>query len=262
MKAIIIDDNLNARMMLQSALSELMVISEVHSFNSCSAAMQWMQDHSPDVVLMECVVENSSTISVASDIKKQYPNCKVIFCTAYPYFALDAFQIHASGYLLKPITTQKLREEIDYVIGYTSPRYLIKAKCFGNFEVSAYNQPLLFKRSKTKELLALLIKYNGEGITSKEICNYLWNSEHTKHINYLYQLFDDLRNSLRKVNAEKVLVKNGIGYAVNPELIACDYYSYLNTGYPCYQGKFMMQYSWAKDFKAFSSGESADLQNL
>lgn len=223
MKAIIIDDDLNAQRFLQTLLVDLEVINEVHSFDSCSVAMQWMQEHSPDIVFMESVVENSSTISVAGEIKKQYPNCKVIFCTVHPYFALDAFQIHASGYLLKPVTAQRLREEINYVIRYTPPRYLIKAKCFGVFEVSANNQPLLFKRSKTKELLALLIKYNGEGITSKEICNYMWNSEQSKYINYLYQLFDDLRNSLKKVGAEKVLVKNGNRYAVNPELIDCDY---------------------------------------
>ena len=250
MVAIIIDDDVNACMTLRSMLSEISSISTIHSFSSCSVAMQWMQDYTPDLIFMESIVEGCSTISVADSIQKMHPGCKLLFCTAYPYFALDAFQIHAAGYLLKPVTPQALHAEINHLCGCSSP-YLLQAHCFGNFEVIAHNKPLMFKRSKTKELLALLIDRNGAGMTSKQICTYLWESDHPKHINYLYQLFDDLRNTLRLVNAEPVLVKTGTNYAVDPQLIDCDYYSYLKTGRPNFYGEYMTQYSWAEATCAF-----------
>lgn len=237
-------------MSLRTALSESAAITAIHSFTSCSVALQWMQDYKPDIVFMESIVEGSSTISVADNIQKHHPSCKVIFCTAYPYFALDAYQIHASGYLLKPVTTQAIHAEIEYVCGFTSP-YLLHAQCFGNFEVIAHNKPLAFKRSKTKELLALLIDRNGAGMTSKQICTYLWESDQPKHINYLYQLFDDLRHTLKQINAEQILVKSGNSYAVDPKLIDCDYYSYLKTGKPHFYGEYMTQYSWAEASCAF-----------
>ena len=207
--------------------------------------MQWMQDTSPDIVLMESIVEGCSTLSVAANIRVRHPNCKVIFCTTFPYFALDAFQIHISGYLLKPITKEMLLSEISLICGFTSP-YLLQVQCFGNFEVIAHNNPLVFKRSKTKELLALLIDRNGAGMTSRQICTYLWESDEQKNINYLYQLFDDLRHTLRQVNAEQILIKSGNNYAIIPGLIDCDYYSYLKTGNPRFYGEYMTQYSWAE----------------
>ena len=245
MIAIIIDDDIKSANALHEALFESPAITEVHTFTSCSIARQWLLDYTADLIFMETIVENSSTVSVAEEIIKTHPNCKLIFCTAHPYFALDAFRIHASGYLLKPISAQSLHTEINYICGYISP-YLLQAQCFGNFEVHAQGTPLKFKRGKTKELLALLIDRNGAGMTSKQICTYLWESDQSKQINYLYQLFDDLRHTLKRANAEAILVKTGNSYAVNPSLIDCDYYSYLKTARPHFYGEYMTQYSWAE----------------
>lgn len=250
MTAIIIDDDANARSILQTYLSEVSAITEIHCFASCSPALQWMQNNTPDYVFMETIIEGCSTMSIAAGIKAQHPGCKIVFCTSFPYFALDAFQIHASGYMLKPITAERMQIELDHLCGYTST-YLLTAHCFGNFEVIAHNKPLPFKRSKTKELLALLIDRNGAGISSKQICTYLWESDQQKHINYLYQLFDDLRQTLKQVGAEAVLVKNGTNYAVDTNLIDCDYYNYLKTGKPTFYGEYMTQYSWAESSCAY-----------
>ena len=67
-----------------------------------------------------------------------------------------------------------------------------------------------------------------------------------KNRNYLYQLVQDLRKSLKKVNAESVLVKTSTTYAINTEKVDCDYYSYLKKGRPKFYGEYMLQYSWAE----------------
>ena len=122
-------------------------------------------------------------------------------------------------------------------------------QCFGCFEVMARGRPLSFKRSKSKEMLAVLIDRKGAGMTAKEICAVLWadGGNDSKNSNYLYQLFSDLRHTLELVGAADILRQNGYAYALDTERIDCDYYSYLNTGRPEFRGEYMLQYSWAEN---------------
>ena len=99
------------------------------------------------------------------------------------------------------------------------------------------------------ELLAVLIDRNGAGVTAREICACMWadGSNDRKNINYLYQLFFDLRHTLELAGASEILRKDGVYYAVDTERIDCDYYHYLNTGKPEFHGEYMTQYSWAEN---------------
>ena len=125
---------------------------------------------------------------------------------------------------------------------------LLKVKCFGNFEVYSNGAPLIFKRTKTKELLAFLIDRNGAGVTTKQICAKLWenNTDDLKNMNYLYQLIKDLTCALKGAGAEGVLVKKSHTYAIDPKKLDCDYYNYLEKGRPKFFGEYMSQYSWAE----------------
>ena len=98
-------------------------------------------------------------------------------------------------------------------------------------------------------LLAVLIDRNGAGVTAREICACMWEdgSNDRKNINYLYQLFFDLRHALELAGASEILRQNGVYYAVDTERIDCDYYHYLNTGKPEFHGEYMTQYSWAEN---------------
>ena len=59
-------------------------------------------------------------------------------------------------------------------------------------------------------------------------------------------MFNDLRTTLKDVNAESVLVKTSTTYAVDVEKLDCDYFRYLKTGKPMFFGEYMSQYSWAE----------------
>ena len=133
--------------------------------------------------------------------------------------------------------------------------------CFGNFEVFYDGKPLTFKRSKTKELFAFLVDRNGARVNSGEICARLWDEagsdKHQK--DYLRHLVMDLANTLEAVGESNVFVRTRSGYNINPALLECDYYDYLNNvpyAVRAYQGEYMQQYSWAEErIGSFSRGE-------
>ena len=188
-------------------------------------------------------------LALAEKILAARPGCKIIFCTGYEEYAIPAFKLHASGYLLKPISADDVQKEIDNIKGLRNTEKLLTVKCFGNFEVYAKNETLMFKRLKTKELFAFLIDRNGAGMTAKQICAVLFpdDTDDSKNSAYLRQLVLDLKNTLKTVGAESVLRHDTPFYRVDTSLIQCDYITYLETGKPEYHGEYMMQYSWAED---------------
>jgi two-component SAPR family response regulator len=188
-------------------------------------------------------------ISLAEKIIQLRPNSKIVFCTGYEEYAIPAFKLHASGYLMKPISAEDVQEEIDNIKGVRKKEKLLDVKCFGNFEVYVKGERLLFKRSKTKELFAFLVDRNGAGMTAKQICAVLFpdDMDDNKNVAYLRQLVLDLKNTLKTVGAEEVLCHDTPYYRINTHLLKCDYFTYLESGKPEFHGEYMMQYSWAEE---------------
>ena len=162
---------------------------------------------------------------------------------------MDAIQLRCSGYLIKPITAQAVQKELDHIKKQLAADKALTVKCFGTFEVFHKGQVLSFKRTKAKELLAVLIDRNGAGMTGKQICAVLWpeDSDDTKNMDYFRHLMQDLRNALEAVGAGSILCQEQYRYRVDPAQINCDYHSYLRWGTPTFFGEYMSQYSWAED---------------
>ena len=60
----------------------------------------------------------------------------------------------------------------------------------------------------------------------------------------------DLSNTLSGIGESDVFVRTRSGYNINPALLECDYYDYLNNipyAVRAYQGEYMQQYSWAEE---------------
>ena len=247
MIAVAVDDEPLMLSALTKAVQASADITAVADFTSCEDALDFIKSNRVDVAFLDINMRGMGGLSLAEKIIGIHPDCKIIFCTGYEEYAIAAFKLHASGYLLKPVSAEAVQAEIDHIIGVRQTEKQLVVKCFGNFEVYAQGKPMTFKRSKTKELFAFLVDRNGAGVTVAEIGVMLWeNNEDQKNQNYIHQLFRDLRQSLEAVGAGEIFERNRYFYTVNPLKIDCDYYTYLKTGRPEFLGEYMSQYSWAE----------------
>ena len=248
MIAIAVDDEVLMLGALVKAIKASSDITAVADFTSGEDALDFIKSNPADIAFLDINMRGMGGISLAEKILDFCPDCKIIFCTGYEEYAIKAFKLHASGYLLKPISVADVQAEIDNIKGVKKREKPLTAKCFGNFEVYINGEKLVFKRSKTKELLAFLIDMHGSGVTIAQIGLALWdNDQDQKNHNYIHQLFRDLRQSLEKVGVGEIFERNYYFYSVNPEKIDCDYYTYLKTGKPDFLGEYMSQYSWAEE---------------
>ena len=248
MIAIAVDDEILMLGALVAAIRASDDISEVSQFSGCDEALDYVKENPVDVAFLDINMRGMGGLDLAEKIVGFCPECKIVFCTGYEEYAIPAFKLHASGYLLKPVSAQDVQAEIDNIKGIRQGQKPLSVKCFGTFEVYARGEKLTFKRSKTKELFAFLVDRNGAGVTVAEIGVALWdNDKEQKNQNYIHQLFRDLRQALEAVGVEEIFERNNYFYSINPDKLDCDYYAYLKTGKPEFRGEYMSQYSWAEE---------------
>ena len=248
MIAITVDDERPMLNALTDIVKSSPDIKEVYDFSVCSAALEWISKNSADIAFLDINMRGMGGLALAEKITEIQPECKIVFCTGYKEYALNAIQLRCSGYLMKPITQEAVQKEIDHIKSKNTSASLLDVKCFGNFEVLKNGEALTFKRTKAKELFAVLVDRNGAGMTGKQICAVIWpeNTDDVKNMDYLRHLVGDLKKALAQVGAEKVFCQDGYNYRIDPARINCDYHKFLKTGTPYFHGEYMAQYSWAE----------------
>ena len=212
-----------------------------------------VEKNKPDIVWLDIEMPGMDGLEMASEIKKQSPNTNIVFVTGFSHYAVDAFGMHASGYVMKPANEEKLIKEIDNLRRPIVKRddSLLTVQCFGNFEVFGPEGILKFSRSLGKEAFAYLIDRRGAGCTVGEICSVLWEDRQAdKRLKSQCRvIMAALRSDLEKAGAGDVLVKNWNIWGVDTTKIRCDYYDLLkgdSEAVNSFRGEYMSQYSWAE----------------
>ncbi len=253
MRIIAVDDEKIALEGLLNILHKVAYDEEIQGFRLGRTALEYARDNLCDVAFLDIEMRDLKGTVLAEKLKEINPNINIIFTTGYSEYAPDAFSMHASGYLMKPVTTEKVKRELSELRNpvVKKKEKKIHIKTFGNFEVfDQKGVQLKFRYKKTRELLAYLVDRKGAFCSIQECMGILWEDEDPAcHVSYAKNLRTDLRKCFEKVGAGEVLVRQRGYLAIAPDKVDCDYYEYLKNpsgtgeGYP---GEYMNQYSWAR----------------
>ena len=104
-RALIVDDEELGRRMLRSLLAADEDVQVVGEASSAAEARRKITEHQPDLVFMDVEMPGGNGIDVLQDIDEPIPY--VIFVTAHPEFALPAFEVQVSDYLVKPVQRER-----------------------------------------------------------------------------------------------------------------------------------------------------------
>ncbi|MBQ9276516.1 MAG: response regulator [Clostridia bacterium] len=251
----VVDDEALALKSLTDAIHTVRPEAQVYAFQDPTRALQLLESGAkPDVIFSDVQMFEMTGISFAHQVKVIYPRVNIVFVTGYNQYMMDAIRLHASGYLLKPVDVDRLREQFDNLLYPTADKSENKfyAQTFGNFEFFCNNKPIHFPRAKAKELLAYLIDKKGSACTRSEILIHLFeDSGEGRDSQYLSQVWAALVKTLKDLGGGDILVKSHNAYAVNPEKFGCDYYDYIKgdiKAINAYQGVYMANYSDWSDF--------------
>ncbi len=222
--------------------------AEVRGFDRAKDALAWVENNHVDIAFLDIEMPGIKGVDLARRLKALKNDINIIFSTAYDDYYVDAMEMHASGYLRKPIKEADVKKELeDLRHPVAIPKKDLFVRCFGNFEVFCNGQPVKFRYQKTKELFAYLIDRRGAMVESEALVTVLW-SDDEDHSNFFKQLRKDLKDVLAGAGAEDMIVSRRGVMGVLFDRLPCDYSYYIqgrSDGINAYHGEYMTQYDWA-----------------
>lgn len=246
MKIIAVEDEIIALEGILAILNEAAPGADIHGFRYGEDAIEYCKKENIDVAFLDIQLGEMTGIEVGDKLIEINPKINVIFTTGFGSYRDVAFSMHASGYITKPVTLDKVKRELADLRRPVETNKAVRVKTFGNFEVYINNKPVAFKYNKTKELFAYLVDRKGSLCSFREILTVLFEDD-DGHENYLKSLRRDLLDVFTQNNLRDVIVSQRGSIAIDPEKLDCDYYDY-QEGKPTapFMGEYMLQYSWAE----------------
>ena len=117
---IIVEDELPAREELKYFLNEEKEIKLIAEFDNPLDTLTFLKNSTADVIFLDINMPDMNGISLGKIISKMCPDMKIIFITAYKDYAVDAFEIKAFDYLLKPYSESRIKSLLKSLVNIKS----------------------------------------------------------------------------------------------------------------------------------------------
>ena len=268
MTVVAVDDEESSLMCLEAVLDSMDDVDKVLTFSNAEDTIDYFKTGKADAAFLDIQLYLSggtlNGLMLAAKIKELCPDCHVVFVTSCPEYAVDAFKLHVSGYIVKPVTREAARKELDYIImekraasnarGFIEEKEeepKVRVQCFGNFEVFWKNKPVVFQLSKAKELFAYLVHRKGASVSMAELAAVLFEDKEDglSVQSQIRNLVASMRKTFSSLGCPDLFNKSRGYISIKTDLINCDYYSFMNGDSDAineYSGEYMAQYSWAE----------------
>lgn len=244
MNILLVDDEALALMALKSAVSKAVPSAELHPFSNAESALEAAENTKFEVAFLDINMFGMDGLEMAKRLTAINPTMNIIFCTGYAEYAVEAFRLYSSGFLLKPISAKDITEAMGHLRYPIELSKRLKCVCFGSFEAYCDGKPILFTFNKTKELLALLIDRNGALCTTPEIIGALF--EDSKTASYYQKLRTDLLATFEELKLLDCLFVNRGSMGICREKVDCDYFDYMDGKITRKPTEYMTRYSFAE----------------
>ncbi len=88
---------------------------EIYSFDNGDSLLAKNASVRMDVVFLDIIMPLQTGMDAARELRRSDNAVKIIFLTSSPEFALESYEVKAQGYLLKPVSYEKIKEVLDDV---------------------------------------------------------------------------------------------------------------------------------------------------
>lgn len=255
MNVIYVDDEMPAIDNFRLTTANFPEMKSLHTFQSGEEALAFAMEHSVDAAFLDMEMPGIHGLELARKLKAHDPRIRVIFVTAFGQYALDAFGVDASGYLLKPYTAAEIRKELAKCTYRTLPSHRVVIETIPTLTVSVDGVPLRISNAKAWELMALLVDRGERGITTGEGIACLWpnrpNDANTQSL--LRMTYKRLLENLEEAGCGDILVTHEKHRSLCVDSVECDLYRILAGDKQAarkYNGEYLREYDWAEERNA------------
>ncbi|MFB6365176.1 response regulator [Paenibacillus elgii] len=222
MKAILVDDEHLALIRLKKAIErEASEVEIVAAYSDSTEVLAGVLAHRPDVVFLEIHMPDINGLNLGKQIKTVVPGTELVFVTSYDKYAVQAFELYALDYIVKPLQKGRLRQTI--------PRLKEKLAIRGTKETQDANFPMIccfnqiqfklpgmdaqnvkWRTSKAQELFAYLLYHRDRTVNRSVLLELLWPElEEAKAVQHLYTTIYYIRRTLKNSGMDTIRINSG-----------------------------------------------------
>ena len=228
MKIAAVDDETHALERFERMVSEMADLELCGLFETGRQLLAYLKENPLDAVFLDIEMPGVNGLELAGQIQDLNENIDIIFITAFNQYAVEAFELQAVDYILKPLTEERLGKTVRRLLKTNRPA--VRAgkpfvQCFGDFEVFLDGAALAWKNSKAKEVLAFLVHKNGVPVGWEKIADAVWPDYNAEKAQTNFHATTYLlRKRLAEAGMPHILESVRGNYRIATESIDCDVY--------------------------------------
>jgi len=230
MKVIIVDDELLAIEVLEILISRIDEVEIVGKYTNPHEAIVDLKNLDVDVIFLDMEMGSVHGLQFAEEIMGEFPRIEIVFVTGHAQFALEAFEVNAIDYLLKPVnfnrlnkTIEKLQEKL-LLYNQKSDQINIKKQgssiqAMGSFKLfDTERNEVKWRTKKVKELFAYLWQHREKVTTRSRIIEELWGGlPEDRAATLLHTTVYQVRKAIRDIGYENPVKLVNDQYMLNVE---------------------------------------------
>jgi len=234
-RVMLIDDEEDALDLLEILLGQIGDVEVAGRYLNPLQAIEALGQMRVDAVFLDNQMPGMKGTEAARKIRSLAPRIPIVFTTAYAEYAVEAFEIQSTDYLLKPFTPDRLRNAVVRIRQSLSESILQArqsanipptVRCLGGFHIGlpdGASKVLTWKTKKEKELCAFLIHHAGKSVSTASIIEAIWPGyDLNKAKTYLYTCLSYLRKSLAEYRIPIQIRKADQGFVAELDGVAVD----------------------------------------
>ncbi|MBR0600311.1 diguanylate cyclase domain-containing protein [Sinanaerobacter chloroacetimidivorans] len=234
-KAVLIDDDKENIKIIESALTKYGFFKDIAIFTNPLTAIDEIKVINPDVVFTDVEMPEMSGLELAQYVIDYNPTIKIVFITAYDYYAIEAFELYAVDYLLKPIRMERLDQTIERLMKVRNSK--CQADNTEKLEISVFGKMDVFKRkkhvrwngAKTEELFAYLLHNTGEKVMKDTLVDIMWSGYGYKQaLRNMQTAICRVRQSLNELGDHINIEYSCNCYSLKMKNVYFDYFEFKN----------------------------------
>ncbi|MGG0188008.1 LytR/AlgR family response regulator transcription factor [Bacillus rhizoplanae] len=112
LKILVVDDEMLARDELKYLLYRTKEVDIIDEADSVEEALEKLMESKPDLVFLDIQLSDDNGFEIANILKKMKNPPAIVFATAYDQYAIQAFEVDALDYILKPFDEERIVQAI------------------------------------------------------------------------------------------------------------------------------------------------------